>query len=104
IEVERYKIDVLRQTSAPDGSPAVGNGDATLLPGGDIQKAIEQAALVAGLVANPVHTIPAPSMLPDVPLIDTDLQTDSSDVTRDVMERMRAAASKNQSVHLTAAE
>ena len=104
IEVERYKIDVLRQTSAPDGSPAVGNGDATLLPGGDIQKAIEQAALVAGLVANPVHTIPAPSMLPDVPLIDTDLQTDSSDVTRDVMERMRAAASKNHSVYLTAAE
>jgi len=61
VEVERYRIDVLRQTSAPDGSQAMGSGDATLLPGGDIQAAIEKAALVAGLVANPVHTVPAPA-------------------------------------------
>ena len=104
VEVERYRIDVLRQTSAPDGSPAMGSGDATLLPGGDIQAAIEKAALVAGLVANPVHSLPAPAALPDVSLIDTDLQRDASAVTKDVMERMRAAASKNNSVQLTAAE
>ena len=104
VEVERYRIDVLRQTSAPDGSPAMGSGDATLLPGGDIQAAIEKAALVAGLVANPVHSLPAPAALPDVSLIDTDLQRDASAVTKDVMKRMRAAASKNNSVQLTAAE
>ena len=104
VEVERYRIDVLRQTSAPDGSQAMGSGDATLLPGGDIQAAIEKAALVAGLVANPVHTVPAPAALPDVSLIDTDLQRDASAATKDVMERMRVAASKNNSVQLTAAE
>jgi len=104
VNVERYKIDVLRQTSGPDGTQAVGSGDATLLPGGDIRMAIEKAALVAGLVSNPVHTIPAPAALPDVSLIDTDLQRDASAVTRDVMERIRVAASKNHSVYLTAAE
>jgi predicted Zn-dependent protease len=104
VDVERYKIDVFRQTSAPDGAQAMGSGDATLLPGGNIQAAIEKAVLVAGLVANPVHNLPAPAALPDVSLIDTALQRDASAVTKDVMERMRMAASKNSSVQLTAGE
>ena len=104
VNVERYKIDVLRQTSGLDGKQAVGSGDATLLPGEDIKTAIAKAVLMAGLVANPVHTIPAPAVLPDVQLIDTDLQKDPSTVTKDMIERIRAAASKNRSVDLTAAE
>ncbi|HLO29423.1 MAG TPA: metallopeptidase TldD-related protein [Anaerolineales bacterium] len=103
VDVERYKVDVLRQTSTPDGKQAVGSGDVTLLPGDDIQAAIENAILTAGLVANPVHTLPAPGVLPDVPLIDTNLQKDAAAVTKDVIEHIRAAA-QNQEVHLTAAE
>ena len=64
VDLERYKIDVLRQTSRPDGTTGVGSGDVTILPGGDIEQAIEKAVLTAGLVANPVHTIPAPAPLP----------------------------------------
>lgn len=104
VNVERYRIDVLRQTSRPDGTEGMGSGDVTLLPGGDIQTAIEQAVLVAGLVSNPVHTLPAPASLPDVPLVDTDLQNDPSAVTKAMMEYIRVAASKNRAVHLTAAE
>ena len=104
VGVERYRIDVLRQTSGPDGTPRIGSGDTTLLPGGDVGAAIEKAALVAGLVANPVHTVPEPAPLPDVPLIDADLQRDASTATKEMMERIRAAASKNHSVQLTAAE
>jgi len=104
VEVERYIIDVLRQRSGADGTPRIGSGDATLLPGGDVRAAIEKAALVAGLVSNPVHSVPAPAALPDVPLIDTDLQRDASAVTKEMMERIRAAAARNHSVQLTAAE
>jgi predicted Zn-dependent protease len=104
VGVERYRIDVLRQTSGPDGTPRIGSGDATLLPGGDVQAAIEKAALVAGLVSNPVHTVPEPAPLPDVPLIDADLQRDASTATKEMMERIRVAASRNHSVQLTAAE
>jgi predicted Zn-dependent protease len=104
VEVERFRIDVLRQTFAQDGTPRMGNGEATVLPGGDIKQAIENAALVAGLVSNPVHTLPGRAPLPDVLLIDTDVQKNSSAVTKEVMERIRAAASKSQSVQLTAAE
>ena len=104
VGIEQYKIDVLRQTSAADGKEAVGSGNVTLLPGGDIETAIEKAVLTAGLVANPVHTIPAPAPLPDVPLIDVDLQKDSSNVTNSVMEKIQSSTSRNQDVHLTAAE
>lgn len=104
VDVERYKIDVLRQTLRPDGTPGVGSGDATILPGGEIQQAIEKAVLTAGLVANPVYSIPVPAPLPDVLLTDMILQKDASTVTRDLMERIQAATEKNMDVYLTAAE
>jgi predicted Zn-dependent protease len=60
--------------------------------------------LTAGLVANPVHTIPAPAPLPDVPLVDSELQRDPAAATKAVMERIQASASGNPDVYLTAAE
>lgn len=104
VGIEQYKIDVLRRTSGTDGKQAVGSGDATLLPSGDIQSAIEKAELMAGLVANPVHTIPAPAPFPDVLLVDRDLQKDPAAITNAVMERIQISSSKNPDVYLTAAE
>ena len=89
---ERYLIDVLRNTSTADGTSAMGSGDAALLPGDDIESAINQAILVAGLVANPLHGLPGPAPFPEVPLCDTDLQKDASGAMLDVMERMRTVA------------
>lgn len=104
VDIEQYKIEVLRHTSYGDGKEAVGSGNATLLPGGDIETAIDRAVLTAGLMANPVHTLPAPAPLPDVLLIDADLKKDAPTVTRATMERIQAAASKNPDIYLTAAE
>ena len=102
--IEQYEIDVLRRTTRVDGNEVVGNGNTTVLPGGNIESAIENAVLTAGLVANPVHTIPGPAPLPDVALVDTDLQNDTARVTRSVMEQIQASASQNSDVYLTAAE
>jgi PmbA protein len=102
--VEHYKINVLRQTSDADGKQSVGSGDATVLPGGDIETAIEKAVLTAGLVTNPVHTLPAPAPIPDVPLVDVELQRDASAVTKSMMERIQTSAAGNPHVQLTAAE
>ena len=102
--IEQYKLEVLLPTSTAEGSEAVGSGNASLLPGGDIKAAIEKAILTASLVANPVHTIPAPAPLPDVPLVDVNLQKDAPAVTNAVMERMQASAARNPDVQLTAAE
>jgi len=104
VDSERYLIDVLRPTSTAEGAPAMGSGDASLLPGDDIGQAIDQATLVAGLVANPIHGLPGPSALPDAPLCDMDLQQDTSRVMREVMERMRTEVAKYPEVRLSAAE
>jgi PmbA protein len=104
VDGEKYLIDVLRNTSTADGAPAVGSGDSSLLPGEDIGRAIDQATLVAGLVANPVYGLPNPAPMPDVSLCDAALQKDAASVMLDVMERVRAAAAKHPKVRLTAAE
>jgi predicted Zn-dependent protease len=104
VGIEQYKLDVLRRTTGPDGVEAVGSGNATLLPGGDIESTIEKAVLTSGLVANPVHTIPGPAPLPAVPLVDADLQKDASSVTKKVMEQIQACALQNPGVYLTGAE
>jgi PmbA protein len=102
--IENYKIDVLHRTTDREGNEAVGTGNTTVLPGGDIREAIERAILTAGLVANPVHSIPGPAPLPDVPLVDADLQKGHAAATRALMEQMQACAAQNPDVQLTAAE
>jgi predicted Zn-dependent protease len=104
VENEKYLIDVLRNTSMPDGSPAVGNGNASLLSGDDIGQAIDQATLVAGLVANPVYDLPGPMPIPDVLICDEALQKAPSAVMMDVMERIQGEAARHANVRLTAAE
>ncbi len=100
---EKYRIDVLRNTKAADGSAAMGSGPATLLPGGDIRAAIDEAALVAGLVANPPHGMPGPGALPNVPLVDQLIKGDAAKVTVDTMKQIQQAANFPD-VHLTSAE
>jgi predicted Zn-dependent protease len=104
VDGERYLIDVLRNTTTADGSPAVGSGDAALLPGDNIDAAIDQAGLVASLVTNPVYGLPGPAEVPDVPLCDDGLQKNSTETMQGVMERIRSAAANYPDVQLTAAE
>lgn len=100
---EKYRIDVLRSTKAKDGSPAVGSGPATLLPGGDIAAAVEEASLIAGLVANPQYSLPGPQPLPDVPLVDHAIKGDASGVCLDTMKQIQEIA-RYDDVRLTSAE
>ena len=51
---EYFVIEVLRDTSSAD-STACGTASITLLPGDAIERAIDEAALMAGLVHNPPH-------------------------------------------------
>jgi predicted Zn-dependent protease len=100
---EKYRIEVLRHTKSSDGSPTMGSGPATLLPGGDISAAIEEAALVAGLVTNPPHSMPKPAPLPQVSLVDASIKADASKVSVDTMKLLQQNA-KFDDVRLTSAE
>jgi len=100
---ERYVIQVLRQTGGLDAARC-GDGNATLLPGDDIDAAIDAAALMAGLVQNQPYALPAPSRLPDLPLADPQLQADAEVTLDALLAQLRAAAAGHPHVRLTAAE
>jgi PmbA protein len=101
---ETYRVDVLCNTKAPDGSAAVGAGNASVLPGGDVNKAIDTAVAVASLVANPPYRLASPAALPNVDLVDTGLKADSVAVLSELMDDLRSAASQHANVRLTSAE
>jgi PmbA protein len=101
---ERYVIQVLRQTGGPDGAPRCGGGSATLLPGDDIDAAIDAATLTAGLIQNQPYGLPAPCPLPEVPLADALIQADAGAMLDALLARLRAAVATHSRVQLTAAE
>lgn len=100
---EKYRIDVLHSTKTADGSAAVGSGPATLLAGGDINAAIDEASLIAGLVSNPPYSMPGPAALPDVALVDRLIKEDAAKVCVDTMKQIQQSA-KFDDVRLTSAE
>ena len=100
---EQYVIQVLRQTGTPDAAKC-GGGNATLLPGDDIDAAIDAAALMASLVQNQPYALPAPSPLPELPLADRQLQADAEATLDALLAQLRAAAAAHPHVLLTAAE
>ncbi len=104
VDSEKYKVNVYSRGKAPDGTETMGSGDVTILPGGDIREALDQAALVAGLVSNPVYSLPGPASLPDVELADPELKGDPAGVMQDLMEKMTAAGAGTPGVRMTAGE
>lgn len=100
---ERFVVDVLRQTTDANGVTTCGTGNATLLPGDDIAAALDAASLMAGLVHNPPHTIPAPAELPDVATADPMLQADPA-AALDGLHRQLRGAAVDPRARITAAE
>jgi PmbA protein len=100
---ERFVIQVLRHTGELDAARC-GGGNATLLPGDDIDAAIDAATLMAGLVQNQPYALPAPSWLPDLPLADPKIQADAEATLDELLARLRAAVAAHPHVLLTAAE
>ena len=102
---EYFVIEVLRDTSSAD-STTCGTASITLLPGDAIERAIDEAALMAGLVHNPPHSIPAQAEMPSVPLADAELLTapDRSRALDRLYARLRQAVAHYPRVRLTAAE
>lgn len=100
---ERFVVDVLRQATDANGRTTCGAGNATLLPGDDIAAALDAASLMAGLVHNPPHTIPAPAALPEVATADPALQADPAAALDGLYRQLRGAAIDPR-VRITAAE
>jgi predicted Zn-dependent protease len=100
---EKFRIDVVRNTKATDGSAAMGSGPATLLTGDDIGAAIDEASLKAGMVANPPYGMPGPNAMQEVPLVDQSIKKDASKVCADTMKQIQQGVNFPD-VRLTSAE
>ncbi|MEW5939518.1 MAG: metallopeptidase TldD-related protein [Chloroflexota bacterium] len=96
---EQFRIEVFRQNES-----GMGSGEITILAGDDISAALDKATLVAGMVSNPVHTLPVPGALPDVPLLDPEVKRDSLGALDRLMQDMLAAGASLEDVRLTSGE
>jgi len=105
VEHEHCVIDVLRDTSSAD-SKTCGTATITVLPGDNADSALDEAALMAGLVHNPPHSIPAQAEMPTVPLADAELlaASDRASTLDRLYARLREAVAQYPHVRLTAAE
>jgi predicted Zn-dependent protease len=101
---EYFVVEVLRLTRESGSKLSSGNGNVTLLPGDDIDRALDTAILTASLMHNPPYAIPSPRPLPDVPLADPELQKDPDATLDRVFAAVRNAAAQHPSVRLTSAE
>jgi PmbA protein len=104
VDQESYRIEVFRETTGPDGKTGMGAGEITMLADGDVQASIDKASLVAGLVCNPVYSLPAPAAIPDVPLVDEELKKNPLGKLTQVTEELLSAASNLDDVRMTSAE
>lgn len=101
---QRFLLDVLRTSPGPDGNITSGSGNVTLLPGDDIEAAIDQAALIASLVHNPPYKLPGSAEAAQVPLADPVLQDNPAGVLAGLYERLNQASKQHPGVRMTAAE
>jgi len=104
VTTERYVVDILCTTQTSDGTPTVGAGNTTLLPGDDITDALDAAVLMASLMHNPPYGFPDPTPLPDVPLVVPALADDTAKALATLHQRLRNAVDADPDVRLTAAE
>ena len=101
---EQYKVTVLRETPDAEGKPSCGEGVVTLLPGDDPVPALNEAALIAGMVHNPPYNFPGKAPAPDVELADPALTVDAGKELEAALKELRDTAADFPHVRLTAAE
>jgi len=104
VETERYVVNLLRETNGPDGDPSCGTGSTTILPSGEIEDALNDAALTAGLVHNEPYHFPESAPIPDVPLSDDQVHGNPAKTAEDILGTLKASAAKYSSIRLTASE
>jgi len=98
-----YRIEVLIDTGTVE-QHTCGQASVTVQPGDDLERAIDEACLMASLVHNPPYSLPAVADLPDVPLADAELQAAPLAALERLYARLAAAVAKHPQLRMTAAE
>jgi predicted Zn-dependent protease len=99
-----FELDVYVPSTDAKGQAAVGEGNAMLLPGGDISAAIDQAVAIGALIHNPPYGLVQPAEIPRVPLADQPLKQNMKEKVEGVAEQLMELAAGQDRVRMTAAE
>lgn len=104
INSELYTVDVLCDSKDDDGNSGSGLGTVSILPGADINSAIEKAVLTAQLVHNEPYDFAAPASIPDIELADDEYLNDPAGKIQGVIKTLKETTASFPHVRLTAAE
>lgn len=101
---ELFTIDVLCDSEGPDGKPSTGLGSVSILPGGEIENALDKAVLTAQLVHNEPYDFADPAPMPEVELVDPVYQKDPKGELKAILSSLKETSKAYPHVRLTAAE
>lgn len=101
---ELFTVDVLCDSENSEGKPGSGLGQVSLLPGADINSALEKAVLTAQLVHNEPYDFAEPAPIPDIELADHDYLEDPAGKIQGVLNTLKEITESFPHVRLTAAE
>ena len=101
---ELFTVDVLCDSENSEGKPGSGLGTVSLLPGADIDSALEKAVLTAQLVHNEPYNFAEPDSIPDIELADHDYLDDPAGKIQGILNTLIKTTASFPHVRLTAAE
>lgn len=101
---EKYSVDVLCESPDGEGKPSSGLGTVTILPGGEISQALDQAVLTALMVHNEPYDFADPAPVPELDLVDEDYINDPAGSLRNVLGSLKDATVAFPHVRMTTAE
>jgi predicted Zn-dependent protease len=104
VESELYTVDVLCDSQDSEGKPASGLGTVSILPGGEINNALEKAVLTAQLVHNQPYDFAEPASISDLELVDRSYLADPQGEIQTVLDTLKDTTAGFPHVRLTAAE
>jgi len=104
VKNELFTVDVLCDSRDKDGKLSSGLGTVSILPGGEIQSALEKAVLTAQLVRNEPYDFADPAPIPELELADPVFQKDPEGEINRILAALKQTSDLYPHVRLTAAE
>jgi predicted Zn-dependent protease len=101
---EIYNIDVLCDSKDSEGNPSSGLGTVSILPGGEIEQALEKAIITAKLVHNQPYDFAEPAPVPELDLVDQQYLKDPASGLQQVLTSLKDTTAKYPHVRMTTAE
>jgi len=104
VNSELYMVDVLCDSNNGERKSGSGLGTVSILPGGDINNALDKAVLTAQLVHNEPYDFAEPASIPDIELSDSEYLKDPYVKIQGVLHTLKEITEAYPHVRLTAAE